>query len=47
MMEIKDIKAEHYPQIAEIYLQGIATGVATFQTEAPGWAAWNNSHLPN
>ena len=47
MMEIKDIKAEHYPQIAEIYSQGIATGVATFQTEAPGWAAWNNSHLPN
>lgn len=47
MMEIKNILAEHYRQITEIYLQGIATGIATFQTESPDWEAWNNSHLSN
>ncbi|HZZ97996.1 MAG TPA: GNAT family N-acetyltransferase, partial [Jatrophihabitantaceae bacterium] len=29
----------------EIYLQGIATGDATFQSEPPDWAAWDSGHL--
>jgi L-amino acid N-acyltransferase YncA len=45
-MEIKPIQENNYPSIAEIYLQGIATGHATFQTEAPEWEAWDKSHLP-
>ena len=28
-----------------IYQQGIAGGQATFETEAPAWAAWDRSHL--
>jgi L-amino acid N-acyltransferase YncA len=44
-MEIKPILEKDYPAIAEIYLQGIATGYATFQTEAPKWEAWDKSHL--
>jgi L-amino acid N-acyltransferase YncA len=44
-MEIKPIQENNYPAIAEIYLQGIATGHATFQTEAPEWEAWDKSHL--
>lgn len=27
------------------YLQGITTGNATFQTEAPEWTTWNSGHL--
>ena len=46
-MEIKKIKAEHYPEVVAIYLQGIATGIATFQTEATDWENWNKSHLSN
>ncbi len=45
-MEIGKIEAGHYPQVAEIYLQGIATGMATFQTEATDWETWDKSHLP-
>ncbi len=30
----------------EIYLEGIATGQATFETQAPSWEAWDASHLP-
>ncbi len=46
-MEIVKIEPAYYPQVADIYLQGIATGIATFQTEATDWETWNKSHLPN
>jgi L-amino acid N-acyltransferase YncA len=45
-VEIKPIQENNYPAISEIYLQGIATGHATFQTEAPEWEAWDKGHLP-
>ena len=31
--------------VKAIYLEGIATGQATFQTEAYSWEDWDNSHL--
>lgn len=46
-MEIVKIGSTNYPQVADIYLQGIATGLATFQTEATDWETWDKSHLPN
>ena len=46
-MNIITIQPAHYPEIAEIYLQGIATGNATFQTTAPSWEEWDISHLPH
>jgi phosphinothricin acetyltransferase len=45
-MEIKIIEEKDYPALAKIYEQGIATGHATFQTKAPTWMEWDNSHLP-
>ena len=35
-----------WPAAAAIYSAGIATGVATFQTEAPSWEDWDAAHLP-
>jgi phosphinothricin acetyltransferase len=32
--------------VRAIYLQGIATGNATFEQNAPEWAAWDAGHLP-
>ncbi len=32
------------PAVLEIYGQGIATGVATFETVVPEWRAWTASH---
>ena len=46
-MRIVAIKELHYPRIREIYELGIATGNATFQTEAPSWEEWNKKHLPS
>lgn len=36
----------NYPQVAAIYAQGLATGVATFETEVPDWPKWHAKHLP-
>ncbi len=44
-MEIKSLIAEHYPQVAQIYEEGIATGKATFQTKAYSWEDWDKGHL--
>jgi phosphinothricin acetyltransferase len=37
---------EDWEAVRQIYLQGIATGQATFDTTAPSWIQWNSSHLP-
>src|SRR5437763_2905414 len=43
---IQKMRPEHWPRVRDIYLEGIATGHATFETEAPGWERWDSSHLP-
>jgi phosphinothricin acetyltransferase len=35
----------HWDALRKIYLEGIATGNATFETDAPTWEAWDRSHL--
>jgi phosphinothricin acetyltransferase len=35
-----------WPFVRSIYLDGIATGQATFETEAPSWQGWSERHLP-
>jgi len=34
-----------WEQVRAIYLEGIATGHATFETEAPSWEQWDAAHL--
>jgi L-amino acid N-acyltransferase YncA len=40
------MRAADWAQVRAIYLEGIATGNATFETEAPDWDAWDAAHLP-
>ena len=44
-MEIEPLRAEHWPDVARIYAEGIATRNATFETDVPGWEAWDGAHL--
>ena len=37
--------ASDWPAVAGIYREGIATGHATFNTEAPSWEEWDRAHL--
>ena len=33
-----------WPEVRRIYAEGIATGHATFETEPPSWAVWDQGH---
>jgi len=44
-MEITELLARHWEDVRTIYLDGIATKQATFQTEAPSWEEWDKAHL--
>jgi L-amino acid N-acyltransferase YncA len=43
---IMPLLPSNWQQVKSIYESGIATGMATFETKAPEWEQWNNSHLP-
>jgi len=36
--------ADDWPAVRQIYLEGIASGTATFETEAPAWERWDANH---
>jgi L-amino acid N-acyltransferase YncA len=38
------MQLEHWPSVERIYVEGIATGNATFETESPGWENWDAKH---
>lgn len=42
---IEGMKAGDWEQMRAIYLESIATGQATFETEAPAWEDWDAAHL--
>jgi L-amino acid N-acyltransferase YncA len=44
-VEIEPMRGDDWPAVREIHRQGIATGDATFDTEAPDWEHWNAGHL--
>jgi L-amino acid N-acyltransferase YncA len=43
---IDGLTAADWEQVRTIYLEGIATGQATFETDAPAWETWDVSHHP-
>jgi L-amino acid N-acyltransferase YncA len=43
--EIRDLVASDWHDVRRIYLEGIASGQATFETEPPSWDDWNSNHL--
>ncbi|MBR2649492.1 MAG: N-acetyltransferase [Sediminibacterium sp.] len=45
MITLTNMHAEHWDAVKVIYEEGISTGNATFQTAAPSWQEWDNSHL--
>lgn len=39
------MKASDWEQVRAIYLEGVAAGNSTFETEAPTWERWDEGHL--
>jgi phosphinothricin acetyltransferase len=44
-LELRDLRADDWPEVARIYREGIETGNATFETEVPSWEEWDAAHL--
>ncbi len=42
---IQALRPEDWAEARAILVDGIATGTATFETDAPSWEDWNSSHL--
>lgn len=43
---IKPMQAADWEAVRAIYLEGMATRNATFETAAPQWEKWDATHLP-
>jgi phosphinothricin acetyltransferase len=42
---IRSMTPEDWTEVRRIYLEGISTGNATFETQAPSWGKWDAGHL--
>ena len=42
---IESMHPDDWEYVARIYAQGIATGLATFETSVPTWEEWDRAHL--
>jgi phosphinothricin acetyltransferase len=45
-LTIRELRKTDWPAVAAIFEEGIATGLATFETAAPDWPTWDDAHLP-
>ncbi len=42
---LEPMRDEDWDAVRAIYCEGIATGNATFETDAPAWESWDKNHL--
>jgi L-amino acid N-acyltransferase YncA len=42
---VRPLHPEDYPTVAAVFAEGVATGVATFETSVPSWEEWDAAHL--
>jgi L-amino acid N-acyltransferase YncA len=45
-VQIDELKTSDWPRVCAVYLEGILSGNATFETEPPSWDQWDRAHLP-
>jgi L-amino acid N-acyltransferase YncA len=45
-VRVRAMRPTDWAAVRDIYLAGIATGNATFETSAPSWERWDAKHLP-
>ena len=45
-MLVRPLQPGDFAAVAAIFAEGIATGLATFETEVPSWEEWDAAHLP-
>jgi L-amino acid N-acyltransferase YncA len=45
MLTIEPLQPADWCEVLRIFAEGLATGVASFETELPTWEHWNAAHL--
>ena len=41
---LRPLSEDDWPAVAEIYWDGMRSGLATFETEVPSWEVWDAAH---
>ena len=44
---VRPLLKSDWSSVSKIYKAGIATGIATFETECPNWEQWNAKYVSN
>ena len=44
-MRVRPFDPADYPAVASVFAEGVATGLATFETTVPSWEEWDAAHL--
>lgn len=42
---LEPMQEHDWPAVRAIYREGLATGLAAFVSEPPGWRSWHRDHL--
>jgi L-amino acid N-acyltransferase YncA len=45
-MVVRPLERSDWPEVVRIYADGLASGLATFETRLPSWDTWDAAHLP-
>ena len=43
-MTVRSMNPSDWKEVSRIYSEGIATGIATFETQAPTYVQWDKAH---
>jgi len=46
IVHVRQLTSADWEAIRSIYVEGVATGQATFETAAPSWEKWDETHFP-
>ena len=44
-IQLREMRSEDWPEVKRIYEEGLATGIATLDTEVPDWEQWDENHI--
>ncbi|MBR9853176.1 MAG: N-acetyltransferase [Algicola sp.] len=44
-MKVRNMQPSDWSDVSRIYLEGISTGFATFETQSPSHEQWNKAHI--
>lgn len=44
-LSIEDMQRDDWDRVRALYAEGLATGLAAFTTDPPGWEDWDRGHL--